>query len=184
MSDDDAPHDAPSEPPRLKDEPARIRPQIPLDLESLRQSTSRAQRVVRIQRWVRLGFIALIGVGAVLWYLDAREREQTPPAQRPAIERVDPEVLRRSTGAGARVRPMLGQTESMMVVVRTVPPGALLTVDGKERGETPAGLDTRCDKGTPVTLEVHAEGYRRWRRQVPCQPGLELTFEPVLTPLR
>ncbi len=162
----------------------RIRKQIPLDVLDLQAKTSRADRVLRIQRWVRMGFIALIGIGALLWYLDTREQRQIPPARRPAVERVDREVLRQSTGAGARVRPMLGETKSMMLVVRSEPPGAVLTVDGVERGETPAGLDTRCEKGRPVILELEAKGFRRWRREIPCQPGLELTFEPKLSPRR
>lgn len=85
-----------------------------------------------------------------------------------------------SANAGARVRRMVGETESMMLVVRSRPEGALLVVDGQERGETPAGIDTRCSSEIPVVLELRAAGYRRWRREVPCQPGLELTFEPRL----
>lgn len=71
---------------------------------------------------------------------------------------------------------MVGTTNSMMIVVQSEPSGAVLTVDGREHGETPAGLDTRCSKDIPITIEVTATGYRRWRRKVPCQPGIELRF--------
>lgn len=158
---------------RPKPDPPRVRESIPLDQFRLESSKARGGGW---KGWLGASLVvAAVGGGLIVWF-----RAQ-PRAKRPVeTPVVDSDKVAASRKAGADVRPMIGATASMMIVVRSKPDGAVLWVDGEERGETPIGLDTRCDEEAPVVLQLRAPGLRTWRRDVPCQPGIELTFQPVL----
>ncbi|MEL6546091.1 MAG: PEGA domain-containing protein, partial [Myxococcota bacterium] len=166
--------------PSTQENAPKIRPDIPLDhtLPSIDGSSGGPGLGGWITRAFQLGFVVMIAVGATLWWTHQPEEGSPPPSQRPSVGAIKKDLVVESVRGGGRVRPMLGDTDSMMVVVRSTPSGATLTVDGVERGETPAGLDTRCAPDTNVVIQLKARGYRRWRRDIPCQPGVEVTFEP------
>ncbi|MEL6338777.1 MAG: PEGA domain-containing protein [Myxococcota bacterium] len=151
----------------------KVRESIPLDQFRLEPSKTRGGGW---KGW--LGAVVVVAAvgGALLFWFRAQPRAEQP-VEAPVV---DSDKVAASRRAGANVRPMIGTTASMMIVVRSAPDGAVLWVNDEERGETPIGLDTRCHEEASVVLQLRAPGYRTWRRDVPCQPGIELTFQPTL----
>ena len=68
----------------------------------------------------------------------------------------------------------------MMLVVQSSPDGATVSVDGVERGTTPAVLDVECTTPT-VRVVLERPGFARWTGETPCVAG---TDERLLGRLR
>lgn len=70
--------------------------------------------------------------------------------------------------------------EATPLQVISVPPGAMLSLDGKEQGITP--LETRLTSGQAVKVEVRKQGYRPIALLVPLRAGeagiVHITLEP------
>ena len=72
-------------------------------------------------------------------------------------------------------------TDSATLRVSSVPEGARVSLDGVPRGTAPVVLD-RIPDGT-VVLEVEADGYRPFRREMRLSAGYDEPLDVVLEPL-
>lgn len=77
--------------------------------------------------------------------------------------------------SGERVRWFQG----FGISVESVPAGATVFVNGKERGETPLTTSVECAPGEPVQVEVRAAHVAPGRRMLRCRRNelIELTLE-------
>ncbi|MEE8523179.1 MAG: PEGA domain-containing protein [Thermoanaerobaculia bacterium] len=56
--------------------------------------------------------------------------------------------------------------------VVSIPPGAVVRIDGVARGTTPAMLNVACRNGDDVALTVSKAGYPEFRQSIPCRQGV------------
>lgn len=69
--------------------------------------------------------------------------------------------------------------DSMTVVIRSMPDGGTVKVDGRERGVTPAVLELEC-KERRLHLTVQKPGFEPWAQDAPCYPGTEIRIDAAL----
>ncbi len=67
-----------------------------------------------------------------------------------------------------------------MLRIVSTPPAARVTVDGEDRGATPALVNVVCHDGEEVTIAVHMRGFPRWQRTVACREGGSLVVNAKL----
>jgi hypothetical protein len=94
------------------------------------------------------------------------------PAFHDAIRRSEP-ILRLGGEAGPG-------DATFYLDVRTRPAGAVVRVNGRERGVTPLLLNIGCVAGDPVTIEVERRGHEPERTVTRCAPGKTFSFTPTL----
>jgi hypothetical protein len=105
--------------------------------------------------------VAFVGTAALLVAVALRGRPAAPSYFDAALPPLEAEHDQRT---GEDVAPFSG----FAVSVETVPPGALVVVDGVARGEAPvlAGLD--CSPGREIEIRAEAAG-RRAAARVACR---------------
>lgn len=105
--------------------------------------------------------VAFVGAAALLVAFALRGRPAAPSTPLTALPPLEAEHDQRT---GEDVAPFSG----FAVSVETVPPGALVLVDGVARGEAPvlAGLD--CPPGREIEIRAEAAG-RRAATRVACR---------------
>src|SRR5512142_1816318 len=99
--------------------------------------------------------------------LDATEKELVDAARRLAFEAV----------TGKRL------DTSGVLRLQVSPPGAVVTLDGKELGRAPLESAPRVLEG-PHSIVVQKEGYVRWSTTVAVAPGGEVPVKVELVPIR
>ncbi|MEO1369490.1 MAG: PEGA domain-containing protein [Acidobacteriota bacterium] len=67
--------------------------------------------------------------------------------------------------------PGLGSSRGFVAQILSEPTGASVRIDGVERGTTPFFGNVQCRAGSDVEIEVAADGYATWRRELPCREG-------------
>jgi hypothetical protein len=67
---------------------------------------------------------------------------------------------------------------SFYLDVRTKPAGAVVRVNGRERGVTPLLINITCVADDPVTIEVERRGHEPERTITRCAPGKTFSFAP------
>lgn len=82
---------------------------------------------------------------------------------------------------GSTITERLGATSLLdrpgagfMLQITSTPTGATFTVQGKERGTTPAVANVLCSNGEKVVITVRREDFAEYRRQVECREGGQL----------
>ena len=65
---------------------------------------------------------------------------------------------------------------TMMVVVRSTPPGATVEINDVERGVTPALVEVECSS-RGVTLTLRKKGFAPWVQPMPCYGGTETRID-------
>jgi hypothetical protein len=122
-------------------------------------------------RYRRLG--ALLGglALAIVIGLVALRSVQKPPGKKfePADE-IDrsvylPPIKTERAAGGEEVSPFTG----FAVSVESEPPGAVVTIAGKERGEAPVLASVECRGTEPVLIIARKEGFLPARRELPCR---------------
>jgi hypothetical protein len=73
---------------------------------------------------------------------------------------------------------------SLSLSVQSHPARATVTVDGVERGHTPALFTVTCDEGAEVAVEVAAPGRETYRTTLPCAQGGARSVAATLQPAR
>jgi hypothetical protein len=113
-------------------------------------------------------YVELQRVTEALHHFDAylRESPMAPTAQRQAIER--------------RVRELSAGLGQLTVTVQPSPAGATVTVDGQAAA---LGEPVRVAPGHHL-IEIHADGFRAWRREVDTHPGGRMEIPATLEPLQ
>jgi hypothetical protein len=101
----------------------------------------------------------------------------TPPA--PAIYAPEPAKPPKAGQFTESERPATG----FIIVVESVPEGALLSVDGVENGETPASLNLDCKPGSSHALKLTAAGFAPVEHAVACKKDVMLVVSAKLKKL-
>ena len=103
-----------------------------------------------------LGVLALLGAGVVAWMT----RPPGPVAPTPPPTRSIPAAQTDTQGTSATAPPTVTTT---LVVLRSEPPGATVTVDDREYGPTPADVEwtgADAERGRQITFLFSLEGHR------------------------
>lgn len=128
----------------------------------------RGPRPGRIAALAALASVALAG----LWFAGSSLRRRAAPAapaSEPAAE-VDRSVyllpLRtEAAAAGEETAPFTG----FAVSIDSDPPGALVAIAGKARGEAPVLANLSCRPGERIEVRAERKGYRPARHAVACR---------------
>lgn len=90
------------------------------------------------------------------------------------------EVMPSQEVAAAGEEPPPAAPPSFLLQVFSNPSHARVTIDGKERGTTPAVTNVTCRSGQVIKVMVELSGHRRWQRELPCLPGESAVLEVKL----
>ena len=82
---------------------------------------------------------------------------------------------------GNPVAGFFGPSKGFLARVGSQPPGAKVLIDGKVRGETPFLGNVACTQGQKIQLEIKAEGYAPWRREIDCREDGQLGVDAQLS---
>ena len=127
-------------------------------------------------RWVALvGLLVLLGVAAagILFF----RGKQTAGVIAPDA------ALAARADSGQPRRPPAKPVTTARLRILAKPPGALVTVDGKDRGVSPVTIEA-LPAGRKVRVQVAFKGRRPYDQQVELEAGATLILQPELLPLR
>ena len=77
-------------------------------------------------------------------------------------------------------RSLTAAPTSMLLVVRSTPVGAVIRVNGEDRGVTPAVIEVACTSARN-TVQLERQGFESWAVEVPCYAGTEARVDQALT---
>jgi hypothetical protein len=163
----------------------------------LDHASSSARRIVTRAALLVLALIAVAGAGS--WALERFHSSRPAPGDRPPTEaelrassKADAELAEAEKAvweksisiapkepqvepSGERVRWFQG----FGVSVESVPTGAMVIVNGQDRGETPLTTSVECKPGETVRVEVRRKGLRTVKRTTRCREDqlVELSVE-------
>jgi hypothetical protein len=136
-----------------------------MDGFSMRGMGDNRPRYIRIAVIVGVAALALGG----MYYGVSRMAPKRPPPSEPAEEIDRSEYLHplktEKTTRGEELAPFAGFALS----VDSDPPGAIVTVAGKVRGEAPVLADVSCSGTDKIDVRAEKAGYRPTRYQVQCR---------------
>jgi hypothetical protein len=116
---------------------------------------------------------AIVGAAALaiggLWFA-VRMRAPSPEKPQEPAEEVDrsvylPPIKTEKVAPGEESAPFVG----FAVTVETVPPGALVSIGGKVRGEAPVLASLECRGTEKVEVRAEKAGFRIARRELACR---------------
>lgn len=117
-------------------------------------------------RRIGLGLAALAAIVGIAWWALSPRTTTVPPAGGGKREQVLPPLRAEAVpGTGEVVAPFSG----FAVSVESLPPGAVVTIEGIPRGEAPvlAGLD--CSPGDRIEVSAEKRGFAVARAVTTCR---------------
>jgi hypothetical protein len=134
-------------------------------------------------RYRRLGaLLGALALAIVVAFVALRATQKLPPTKKfePAGE-IDrsvylPPIKTERAPGGEEVSPFDG----FAVSIETEPPGAMVSIAGKERGEAPVLANVECKGQEPVFIVARKEGFQPSRRELPCRADQLVKLKLVL----
>lgn len=83
-------------------------------------------------------------------------------------------ALLAQAGTGNPLSGLFGPAKGFLARIDSVPSGAHIRIEGKDRGETPFLGNVSCRKGDKIHVEVSAPGYQLWQRELVCREDAQL----------
>jgi hypothetical protein len=123
---------------------------------------------------------ATVAAGAAALLLTRSPRDPAVAGRVPGGDVLAPIAGERDAGSGEEVVPFQG----FAVSVETDPPGAVVTVDGVRRGESPAFAGVECSPGDPVEVVAEAPGRAPARAGTICRRDALVRLRLRLPPRR
>lgn len=112
---------------------------------------------------------ALAVAGALGWAAVSALRPRTPAAGHPAPTAVEGSQLLPPLAVRAEGDELTAAFDGFAVSVETDPPGAVVTVAGAARGESPVLAGVECTPGAPVEIVAELAGRSPARRATTCR---------------
>jgi hypothetical protein len=149
---------------RQLEEAARRSPELAAILAGKHDDPfARYRRLALVVGAVAIAAVALYFAGRAL--LGSRRSEQAVEIDRSVYL---PPIKTERTAPNEETSPFTG----FAVTVDTDPPGAVVSIGGKVRGEAPVLANVECSGAEKVVVTARKEGYRPTRREVQCRADL------------
>jgi hypothetical protein len=154
-----------------------------MDRSSELAAMMKAQREDHGPRYRRLGaLIGALALAIVVALVALRSQQKAPPPKKfePA-EEIDrsvylPPIKTERASGGEEVSPFAG----FAVSIETEPPGAVVSIAGKVRGEAPVLANVECRGQEPVFIVARKEGFQPSRRELLCREDQLVKLKLVL----
>lgn len=123
----------------------------------------------RYRRIATLVGAAALGVGGV-WLAASTLRHRAPPSAGDPAAEIDRSVYllplkTEASPQGEETAPFSG----FAVSIDSEPPGAVVSIAGKVRGEAPVLANVACARGDRVEVRAERKGFRAVRREIACR---------------
>jgi hypothetical protein len=122
--------------------------------------------------------LATVAAGAGALLLARSPRDPSVAGSVPGGQVLAPLAAERDEDTGEEVAPFQG----FAVSVETDPPGALVTVDGVPRGESPAFAGVDCAPGDAIEVRAEAPGRSPARVETSCRADALVKLRLRLAP--
>jgi hypothetical protein len=150
---------------------------------------ARAARFARLEKLLFFcSSLAALGFAAVLCARTAMAVPSTPPAGESPRVRSDVSIYGASSAPAPSDSKAIVESESeaegFVLLLETVPDGALASVDGVRIGETPTSLNPECAPGAALKVVLTHAGYAPLTHTVTCRSDRMLVLKAHLKALR
>lgn len=76
---------------------------------------------------------------------------------------------------------VFGPAPGFLARIDSRPKGASIRIDGRDRGKTPFLGNVACSRGEKIAIEIEAQGYQPWKRELECRVDGQLEISAQLS---